>query len=72
VHFGEKLVDRSLALSGTHVCQNGGRLRKWPGVRKLVEDNYLILYRILPDQYKVRALRFWHGAQDRGKLDLGE
>jgi len=41
-------------------------------VRKLIEGNYLILYRILPEQSKVRVLRFWHGAQDRAKLVLGE
>jgi addiction module RelE/StbE family toxin len=70
--FGETLVDRALALSEAHVCQNGGKLPKRPGVRKLVEGNYLILYRILPGQNKVRVLRFWHGAQDRAKLDLGE
>ncbi len=72
VNFGEKLVNRALALSDTHVCQNGGRLPKRPGVRKLVLGNYLILYRILPEQNKVRVLRFWHGAQDRANLDLGD
>lgn len=43
-----------------------------PGVRKLVMGKYLILYRIFPEQNKVRVLRFWHGEQDRGKLDPGE
>ncbi|MCE0496739.1 MAG: type II toxin-antitoxin system RelE/ParE family toxin [Methylacidiphilales bacterium] len=70
--FGEKLVDRALSLSETVVCQSGGRLPKRPGVRKLIEGNYLILYRVLPEQNKVRVLRFWHGAQDRAKLSLGE
>lgn len=70
--FGEKLVDRALSLSEVLVCQSGGRLPKRPGVHKLIEGNYLILYRILPEQNKVRVLRFWHGAQDRTKLDLGE
>jgi plasmid stabilization system protein ParE len=30
--------------------------------------NYLILYRIIESQQKVRILRFWHGAQDRDRL----
>jgi toxin ParE1/3/4 len=70
--FGEKLVGRALSLSEAPVCQSGGRLSKRPGVRKLIEGKYLILYRILPEQNKVRVLRFWHGARDRAKLDLGE
>jgi toxin ParE1/3/4 len=70
--FGGKLVDRAMTLSDPLICQNGGRLPKRPGVRKLVEGNYLILYRILPEQKKVRVLRIWHGAQDRAQLDLGE
>ena len=68
----EKLVDRALSLSEALVCQSGGRLPKRPGVRKLIEGNYLILYRILPEQNKVRVLRFWHGARDRASLELGE
>lgn len=70
--FGEKLVDRALSLSEAPVRQGGGRVPRRPGVRKLIEGNYLILYRILSEQNKVRVLRFWHGAQDPAKLDLGE
>jgi len=70
--FGDKLIDRALSLSEPLVFQSGGRLPKRPGVRKLIEGNYLILYRILPEQNKVRVLRFWHAARDRAKLDLGE
>ena len=69
--FGNKLLDRALSLSEPLVFQSGGRLPKRPGVRKLIEGNYLILYRILPEQNKVRVLRFWHVARDRAKLDLG-
>jgi hypothetical protein len=47
-------------------------LPKRPSVRKLIEGNYLILYRILPEQNKVRVLRFWHAARNRARLDLGE
>jgi plasmid stabilization system protein ParE len=67
---GEKITwqgrpKRRLALSG-------GRLSKRPGVRKLVEGHYLILYRILPEKNTVRVLRFWHAARDRAGLDLRE
>jgi len=71
-HVGEKLVVRAMSLQERLVSQSGSRLPKRPGVRKLIEGNYLILYRILPEQNKVRILRFWHGAQDRSKLKLGE
>jgi plasmid stabilization system protein ParE len=70
--FGEKLVDRALSLSEPLVFQGGARLPKRPGVRKLIEGNYLILYRVLPEQNKVRVLRFWHAARDRARLNLGE
>ncbi len=70
--FGDKLVVRALSLSEALVSQSGGRLPKRPGVRKLIEGKYLILYRILPEQNKVRVLRFWHGARDLARLDLGE
>jgi len=70
--FGDKLVDRALSLGEALVCQSGGRLPKRPGVRKLIEGNYLILYRILPEQNRVRVLRFWHAARDRARLNLGE
>jgi addiction module RelE/StbE family toxin len=72
LRLGEKLVDRALSLSEALACQSGGRLPKRPGVRKLIEGNYLILYRILPQQNRVRVLRFWHAARDRAKLKLGE
>jgi len=37
-------------------------------MRKLVEGNYLIFYRIFPEQKKVRILRFWHAARDSKSL----
>jgi len=68
--FGEKLLDRALTLSEPAVRNGGGKLLRRPGVLKMVEGNYLILYRILLDQNKVRVLRFWHGARDRQYLRM--
>jgi plasmid stabilization system protein ParE len=69
--FGEKLVGRALSLGKLAISRSGARLPKRPGVRKLNEGPYLILYRIYPAQNKVRVLRFWHGAQDLSRLKLG-
>jgi len=66
--FGLQLADRALSLAEPHIHNAGGRMPERPGVRKLVLGNYLILYRIIDAQRKVRVLRFWHGAQDRGRL----
>lgn len=66
--FGLQLADRALSLADPHVRNLGGKLPERPGVRKLVHGSYLILYRIVDSQQKVRVLRFWHGAQDRKRL----
>lgn len=66
--FGLELADLALSLAQPHIHQAGGHLPGRPGVRKHVHGSYLIFYRILDSQHKVRVLRFWHGAQDRGRL----
>ncbi len=70
--LGNKLGDRAFTLEQALVCQSGVRIAKYPGVRKLIEGNYLIIYRISIEQKEVRILRFWHGARERTALDLGE
>jgi plasmid stabilization system protein ParE len=70
--FGEKLLDRALSLHEPIICHSGARLPKRPGVRKLSEGNYLILYRLLSERNTVRVLRFWHGARDRSNLSIDE
>jgi addiction module RelE/StbE family toxin len=67
--LGLELADRALSLAQPHVHRSGGHLPQRPGVRKIMHGrNYLILYRIIESQQKVRVLRFWHGAQDRDRL----
>ncbi|PAW76240.1 MAG: hypothetical protein B9S32_16055 [Verrucomicrobia bacterium Tous-C9LFEB] len=68
-HFRDRLIDRAQSLSNHMMCHGGGWILERPGVRKLIMGNYLILYRIVSEQNRVRVLRFWHGAQDRAKLD---
>lgn len=69
--FRDRLIDRAQSLSNHMMCHGGGWIPERPGVRKLVMGNYLILYRILPEQNKVRVLRFWHGARDQKGLQFG-
>jgi len=69
--LGQKLIDRAFSLVAAGNAQMGSRLRNRPDVRKLVEGNYLILYRLFPTQNKVRILRFWHAAQNPDRLRLG-
>ncbi|MBI4024715.1 MAG: type II toxin-antitoxin system RelE/ParE family toxin [Verrucomicrobia bacterium] len=70
--FGCRLTQRAWSLAQPQVHNSGGALRKRPGVRKLIEGNYLILYRVFTDQNKVRVLRFWHGARDPKSLRLDQ
>ncbi len=48
----------------------GSRLRKRPDIRKLVEGNYLIYYRVFAEREKMRSLRFWHAARNPQQLNL--
>ncbi len=67
--LGLKLIDRALGLSVPGSAFMGTALRKRPEVRRLVEGNYLILYRVLPRK-KIRILRFWHAARDPKKMRM--
>jgi plasmid stabilization system protein ParE len=49
-----------------------GRLAKRPHIRKVACDAYLIFYKIDEDKRTVEILRFWHSAQDQGRLLLKE
>jgi plasmid stabilization system protein ParE len=68
VRLGLTLIDRAIGLSEQATAQMGSCVRKRPNVRRLVEGNYLIYYRIFPDQKKVRILRFWHASQSPRRL----
>jgi plasmid stabilization system protein ParE len=68
--LGLKLIDRALTLSEPGCSLMGSALRKRPKLRKLVEGNYLIIYRVLPND-QIRVLRFWHAAQSPERLKFG-
>ena len=68
--LGQKLIDRALSLTESGSALIGSRLYKRPDVRKLIEGNYLIFYRVFPEQNKVRVLRFWHAARSPSRLRL--
>jgi addiction module RelE/StbE family toxin len=68
--LGQKLTSRALSLAEPGTAQIGSKLQKRPNVRKLVEGNYLIFYRVFPEHGKVRILRFWHAARDPNWLNL--
>jgi addiction module RelE/StbE family toxin len=70
--LGQKLIDRALSLAVAGNVQMGSRLRNRPDVRKLIEGNYLILYRVFTERNKVRILRFWHAARNPKRLTLND
>ena len=59
---GVELV--SLAESLGTLPRRGGRLHARPGVRRLVSEPYLIIYRVDETQRVVYVLRFWHAKRD--------
>ena len=62
------LVNRAESLS--EMPRRGKLLRARPGVRRLVRNPYLIVYRIDETARAVNILRFWHGARDSKSLRL--
>ncbi len=61
-HVGLELV--GLAESLAVMPRRGGPFRARPGVRRLVNDPYLVTYRIDETQRVVYVLRFWHAKRD--------
>jgi toxin ParE1/3/4 len=53
-----------LAESLAVMPRRGGQLRARPGVRRLVNEPYLVTYRIDETQRVVYVLRFWHAKRD--------
>lgn len=68
--FGHRLLDRAMELADPGVRRAGRPMPRHPGVFKLIEGQYLILY-FMPRPDCVRILRFWHGARDGRSLRLG-
>ena len=53
-----------LAESLAVMPRRGGQLRARPGIRRLVNEPYLVTYRIDETQRVVYVLRFWHAKRD--------
>jgi len=68
--LGQNLISRAFSLAESSTVHMGSQVRTRPGVRRLIEGNYLIFYRFFPDPGKVRILRFWHAARDTYRLRL--
>lgn len=60
----------SMAESLNTLPRRGSLLRSRPGVRRLVNDPYLVLYRVDEAQRSVKVLRFWHARQNPAVLWL--
>jgi len=59
--LGLELID--LAMSLQTFPYRGSRVRKHPGVRKLVHSSYVITYRVREPNRTVEVLGFTHGAR---------
>jgi plasmid stabilization system protein ParE len=64
------LLRRAESLS--KMPRRGKSIRARSGVRRLVRNPYLIIYRIAEAERTVSVLRFWHGARDPNSLPLDE
>lgn len=53
-----------LAESLAVMPKRGGQLRARPGVRRLVSEPYLVIYRVEETEQVVYVLRFWHAKRD--------
>jgi toxin ParE1/3/4 len=67
LRLGTRLADQASSLA-VDPCR-GARL-KHRGVRKLLYQPYLIVYRIDESQRNVEILRFWHTARDQRGMRL--
>ena len=64
----DDLLSRVQSLS--EMPRRGQAMRARPGVRRLVRNPYLIIYRIDEVAKAVNVLRFWHRARDPKSLRL--
>ena len=61
--LGNQLLD--LAQSLESMPYRGSLVKKMPSLRKLIDGNYLIYYRIRDEERLVEIVAFVHGAQIR-------
>ncbi len=66
--MGLELIE--LAESLGKLPHRGVLLRSRPGVRKILQKNYLILYRVDELDRMIRIQRFWHAKRDQRHLTL--
>jgi addiction module RelE/StbE family toxin len=66
-HF---LLDQAERLSSSPY--QGMRIKDSAEGRFLVVKSYLLVYRVVEKNRTVRVLRYWHGARDRARMNLGD
>ena len=66
--LGVDLMQRAESLSGSP--KRGMAMNARPGVRRLVRNPYLIIYRLDEDIRVVSILRFWHQSRELKSLRL--
>jgi addiction module RelE/StbE family toxin len=66
--FALKLIASAETLAA--FPQRGSLLLGRPGVRFVLEQPYLVIYRIDETLESVRVLRFWHGSRERKWMRL--
>lgn len=60
----------SLAESLNTLPSRGSPMHSRPGVRRLVDDPYLVLYRVDESRHVVKVLRFWHAKRNPEAMQL--
>jgi len=68
--FCNELFDRAESLR--FFPWRGHALHGKPDIRKLIHGHYLIFYKVVETTRTVEILRFWHSAQDQGRLRMKE
>lgn len=60
----------SMAESLCALPSRGSPMRSRPGVRRLLNDPYLVLYRVDESQHLVKVLRYWHAKRNPEAMQL--
>src|SRR4051812_37014865 len=68
--FGNRLIDRALAIGNFPETGRVVPEMADPSVREVIHGSYRIVYEFVPASNAVFVLRFWHAA--RGTPDLDE
>jgi toxin ParE1/3/4 len=67
--LGNRLLDRALAAGTFPLAGRAVPEERDPAVRELIEENYRIIYEVLPDPQRVYILRFWHAARGTPEVE---